>query len=207
MLTLPLPFSLPVPLYGMADSSAGDPIRLGTFLFENGVKVVQLRAKDASSKERIQLAKALVAVANVRGGALIVNDDIEAARLAGAHGVHLGQGDAPTSHARDVLPPGVWVGRSTHSMAQVEHAQDADYIGFGPVFGTQTKHTGWPPRGVERLADAVRRSRVPVVAIGGIQPSNLGAVRGSGVAGWAVVGGLWSATDRHAALEVLLGGS
>ena len=200
----PLPFSLPVPLYGMADASAGDPVKLGTWLFERGVKVVQLRAKAASGRERAELARTLVAVARTHGASLIVNDDLEATRVSGAHGVHLGQDDAPTAEARRWLGPGTWVGRSTHSLEQVRAADDADYLGFGPVFGTQTKDTGWSPRGVDLLAGAVAHAQVPVVAIGGIRPDNVAQVRGAGAAGWAVVGGLWSSPDRLAALEALL---
>jgi thiamine-phosphate diphosphorylase len=67
----------------------------------------------------------------------------------------------------------------------------AAYIGFGPVFGTASKVSAWTPRGVEMLAEAVRRSTVPVVAIGGITAENIAAVRATGVWGWAVIGALW----------------
>lgn len=187
----------------MADSSVGDPVELGTWLFDHGVSVVQLRAKGATTATRTRMARALMPVARAHGAVLLVNDDVEAARASGAHGVHLGQDDGPVQAARARLGPAAIVGRSTHTLAQVRAVAEVDYIGFGPVFSTRTKHTGWSPRGPALLAQAVAASVVPVVAIGGITPDNLPAVSAAGAAGWAVVGGLWGAPDRAAALSLL----
>ena len=194
---------LPLGLYGMADSSQGDPLALGLWLFERGVRVVQLRAKGADAAALTDLARPLARRADAVGGMLIVNDSIEAAAAAGAQGVHLGQEDAPLAEARRALGPGAIIGRSTHTLAQVRAAQGADYLGFGPVFGTRTKAIAWSPRGPALLGQAIAASSRPVVAIGGIGPGNLNEIRDVGARHWAVVGGLWAASDPEAALASL----
>ena len=146
---------LPLGLYGMADASQGDPLALGLWLFERGVRVVQLRAKGADTTALTDLARPLARRADAVGGMLIVNDSIEAAAAAGAQGVHLGQEDAPLAEARRALGPGAIIGRSTHTLAQVRAAQGADYLGFGPVFGTRTKAIAWSPDGAQLATTGV----------------------------------------------------
>jgi thiamine-phosphate pyrophosphorylase len=101
---------------------------------------------------------------------LVINDRPDVARLAEADGVHLGQEDLPWQAARAVVGPQVLIGVSTHSDAEIDAAQGADYIGFGPVFATASKPGSPlpPPHGIEGLRRAVQRSKAPVVAIGGI---------------------------------------
>ncbi len=177
-------------LYGMADATFGDPVVQALMLAEEGIRPVQLRCKGWSVEAVRAAALALSEVP-----ALVINDHaalaLELGRVA-----HLGDGDGAATGPH---------GRSTHTLEQVRTAGDALYLGFGPVFSTGTKETGWPPRGVELLAEAVRVAGRPVVAIGGIEPSNLDAVRATGVAGWAVVGAIWRSSDPRAVIRSLRG--
>lgn len=181
---------IPRGLYGMADAGFGDVFDQARLLAEEGLGVVQLRCK-GWPPERVA---ALVARCRPLGLLLVVNDQVAVARAAGAW-VHLGQGDGPD--------PDIPFGRSTHTLDQVTTPGAARYLGFGPVFGTTTKETGWAPRGLALLAEAVRASPVPVVAIGGVHPGNVDAVRATGVHAWAVIGGVWAAPDPRAAVRAL----
>lgn len=187
-----MPPTLPPGLYGMADAAFGDPVALGRALARGGCRVVQLRAKQATSAERLALAVALRASLAGTDTLLVINDDVEVAARAGADGLHLGQGDGALREARARLGPSALIGRSTHSLAQVDAAlaEGADYIGFGPVFPTRTKEDADPVVGVEGLAAACARSAVPVVAIGGIRLEHLPALVRSGAHAWAVVSDL-----------------
>lgn len=175
--------TLPRGLYGMVDAGPGDTLDTLTerarFLADWGAQVIQLRDKRGEASVLRPLAEACVGLVPV----LVINDD---AALAAALGVwaHLGQDDGPD--------PAAPFGRSTHTLAQVRAAGAARYIGFGPVFATTTKDTGYTARGLDALAEAVRASAVPVVAIGGITLDNLDAVRATGVHGYAVIGGFWA---------------
>lgn len=184
--------TLPRGLYGMVDPTFGDPLAQGRLLAEEGVEVAQLRCKGWTTAERVALAAAL----RPTGLLLVVNDDVEAARLAGAW-VHLGQGDGPD--------PDMPFGRSCHTPAQILAAGAARYVGFGPIFATATKDTGRAPRGLDGLAAAVAVSPVPVVAIGGIGVAEVAGVRAAGAWAWAVVGGVWRAPDPRVAIRALRG--
>jgi len=192
---------IPPGLYGMADAGAGDPVESGAMLAAAGSRVIQLRAKGWSPDAIAAAARAMLPLLRAHGSLLIINDHPAVVAAVGADGVHIGQGDGDVAQTRALIGPGRLLGLSTHTPRQVDDAQAvADYIGFGPVFGTQTKATGYAPRGVDALADAVRRSRVPVVAIGGITRDNVSAVHSSGARCWAVIGDiLRSPSPREAA--------
>ncbi len=175
-------------LYGMADAGHGDPVAQARLLAEEGVAPIQLRCKGFT---REQLREVLRACRDVPG--IVVNDDAVVASEFGCP-VHLGQDDGRTS-----LPHG----RSTHTLDHVFAVTGATYIAFGPVFGTATKDSPWTPRGLDLLAQAVRVSPRPVVAIGGIGTHNLAQVRATGVAGWAVIGAIWRSADPLAAIRNL----
>jgi thiamine-phosphate pyrophosphorylase len=153
-------------------------------LAASGAPVVQLRFKEAPGGALLEAARALVAACRRRGLVSVVNDRADVAAAAGADGVHLGQDDLPVAAARALLPKGAVVGQSTHDLDQIEGAlaMGADYVGFGPVFGTRTKSNPDPVVGTAGLAEAVRkvRGRVPVVAIGGIGLETIGAVAEAG---------------------------
>ena len=194
---------LPRGLYAIADSGVGDPLELGLDYLRLGCPVVQLRCKGWTDAAVLAVALPLVQAARAAGAVLIVNDRVGVAGASGAHGVHLGQGDGEVEAARRLLGPQAIVGRSTHSLAQVHAAADADYLGFGPVFGTTTKADTAPVTGLAALAAAVAATPLPVVAIGGITAAALPAIRGAGAWGWAVVSALAEPQGRQARLSAL----
>jgi len=138
---------------------------------------------------------------------LLINDRPDVARVAEADGVHLGQEDLPFDAARAILGPRALIGVSTHSDAEIEGAQSADYIGFGPIFATGSKPgASLPePHGIDGLRRAVRRSRVPVVAIGGITAANAGAVAKAGARCASAIASLCNAEDPEAATRAMAG--
>ncbi len=176
-------------LYGIVDAGFGDPLAQARLLAEEGVTPIQLRCKGWPRAAVRNLALACVEL----GPMLIVNDDAELALELGLF-AHLGDGDGP-GHGPH--------GRSTHTLAQVTAETEAAYIGFGPVFYTGTKVTTWEPRGLLLLAEAVRASTVPVVAIGGITPDKLDDVRTTGAAGWVAVGAIWTAANPRAVIRAM----
>ncbi|MDX9762219.1 MAG: thiamine phosphate synthase [Desulfomonilia bacterium] len=139
------------------------------------VPAIQLRCKDESSKAFLGTARALKDITTGSETLLIINDRIDIAMISGAHGVHLGQDDIPPREARDLVGEKMLIGLSTHTLEQVDQAQDepVDYIGFGPVFPPFSKKDPDPVTGVESLGRAVARSGLPVAAIGGITRARL----------------------------------
>jgi len=161
-----------------------------------GASVIQLRDKTAPNRLQIELAGELLKITRPAGVPLIVNDRVAVALMAGADGVHLGQDDGPLSAAREVLGPGAIIGRSTHSPEQAlaADAEGADYIGVGPVFGTPTKPS-YVPVGLDLVRFAASHLTLPFVAIGGIDESNVGAVREAGARTVAVVRAVMTSDD------------
>ena len=169
-----------------------------------GATCVQLREKGASTAAVAAQARALLPLCRAAGAPLIVNDDVEAALLAGADGVHVGQGDAACAEARAALGPDAVVGVSVQTAAQALAAQEAgaDYVGAGAVFGTPTK-TDAVVTGVDGLSAICAAVDIPVVAIGGLNARTLPALAGSGADGAAVVSAFFAADDIESAARHL----
>ena len=134
--------------------------------------LLQLRAKHSGAGETLELLRALRPLCSAAGARLIANDRADLAVLGQCDGVHIGQDDLPLSVVR-LIAPGLLVGVSTHTLAQLEAAlaQKPDYVAFGPVFGTASKERPDQTVGVAQLAEAHVRTRaagIPLVAIGGI---------------------------------------
>ncbi len=159
---------------------------------EGGADVVQFRDKLITGKERYRLAARLRKICRDAGVLFIVNDALEVALAVEADGVHLGQDDLPVAEAKKLMHPmGVknfLVGCSTHSLEQAREAerQGADYIGIGPVFATPTKPT-YNPVGLGLIRAVTSEVKVPHVAIGGIDASNVNQVLAAGARCVAVV--------------------
>ena len=164
-----------------------------------GVKVVQLRMKDAPRAEVVAVARALRRITAGSETLLIVNDDPEAAVEADADGVHVGQTDMPVAEVRRRYPGLKIVGKSTHSPAQALAAVDEgpDYIGAGPVWPTPTKKIPDPTLGVAAAATMARSVPFPAVAIGGIDESRLLELAAAGIANFAVVRAVCAAPDPY----------
>ena len=121
-------------------------------LLDAGVKILQLRAKALAANDFLELAQRVRSATAAHDCRLIVNDRVDIAMACDADGVHLGQDDLPLHAGRKLLGNKI-IGISTHDLEQAMEAErdGADYIGFGPMFGTQTKDTGYSARGTDML--------------------------------------------------------
>ena len=163
---------------------------------------LQLRAKRMRAVDLRRTAALLLPACHAAGVPLCVNDRLDLALAAGADGVHLGQNDLPLADALRIRPNRqFFVGISTHDLAQAQVAarEGADYIGFGPVFATQTKADADPVVGLDRLGEVCAAVSLPVVAIGGITLANVDAVAATGAAAAAVIAAIDQAADPLAA--------
>lgn len=181
-------------LYGIVDLAyvaPGDAESMLGELIAGGIDVVQFRAKEHPPESLIPLACRLAALARAAGVPFVVNDHPELAVACNADAVHVGQDDLSIAEARERTGGSMWVGRSTHSLAQAEAAQGegADYIGFGPLFATPTK-PDYSPIGMADIREAHARVRVPIFCIGGIKPENLPDVLAAGAHRVVIVSGL-----------------
>lgn len=170
-----------------------------------GARLVQVRAKDLPARALLALAREGVASARAQGGLLLVNDRPDVALLAGADGAHLGQEDLPPRDARRALPASALLGLSTHDDGQVEAAsgEPVDYVAIGPVFPTSTKADARPTVGLDGVRSARARTRLPLVAIGGITADNARAVIEAGADGVAVLSAVLAGDDVEAAVRRL----
>jgi thiamine-phosphate pyrophosphorylase len=166
-----------------------------------GARLLQIRAKTLTGRDFLEAVSAIVARAQPVGATVIVNDRADIARLSGAAGVHVGQDDLTPAQVRAVVGPGAIVGLSTHTSEQLDRAvrEPIDYLAIGPVFGTDTKATGYDPIGVEavRRASAAVRG-VPLVAIGGITRERARSVLDAGANSVAVITDLLKGSDPAA---------
>jgi thiamine-phosphate pyrophosphorylase len=186
-------------LYGILDIGyvgIDDAERVTKSMIDGDVDLIQLRAKEHSVEEIVDLAGKLHEVTSAAGVPLIVNDHAEVAAEVLVEGVHLGQDDDSLAHARKKAGRDVFVGKSTHSLEQAVEAEreGADYVGFGPIFATPTKPDYQPIglTGIKRVHNAIT---VPTFCIGGIKIDNLGQVVAAGARRVAIVSGLLKAPD------------
>lgn len=170
-----------------------------------GATLVQLREKEANSREFLGLARLLVRELHPRGVPVIINDRADIALAAGAAGLHVGQSDMPVSDARALLGAGAIIGLSVENREDVAEARnfDLDYLAASPVFSTPTKTDTAPGWGLEGLAYIRAHSHVPLVAIGGINEDNAGEIIRAGADGLAMVSALCSAPDPAGAARRL----
>ncbi len=172
---------------------------------EGGATVVQLREKEGTTREMIELGRVLHAITEPAGVPLVVNDRLDVALAIEAEGVHVGVDDMPVPLARRLLGPRCLVGYSPNSVEAALRGQreGADYLGVGDVFGTPTKPDAGKPIGLEGLAAIVGAVSIPVVAIGGITLENAAAAARAGAAGVAVISAVMGASDPVAAARRL----
>jgi len=170
-----------------------------------GVTVVQLREKECSTREFVELAGKLKAILTPLAVPLIINDRADVALAAGADGVHVGQTDMDCRDLRRLLGPGAIIGLSVETSEQAEQAAalPVDYLGVGPIFRTATKPDAAAAWGTQRLAELRRRTRQILVAIGGIDAGNAGQVVRAGADGIAAVSAICAAADPEAAARAL----
>ena len=155
-----------------------------------GVNLVQVRERDLEARDlRRLVGRCLEAVAG-SPTRVLVNDRLDVALAAGAHGVHLRGDSMPASRARSLAPIGFLIGRSVHSVDEavaVCTAGDLDYLMFGSVFATASK-PGQMPAGVQALAQVAAAVTIPVLAVGGVTRETVSQLTDTGCAGFAAIG-------------------
>jgi thiamine-phosphate diphosphorylase len=175
-----------------------------------GVDLLQIREPDLAGGELVALVRrVLTAVADTRAR-VVVNERMDVALAAGAHGVHLRSDSIDTAGARRLAPAGFLVGRSVHAAEEAElaAASGADYVILGTVFESASK-PGQRGAGLALLEDAVRRCSAPVIAIGGMTAARAAEVAATGAAGMAAIGMFMgeqgTANEVQANLESMVG--
>ncbi|MBM3214117.1 thiamine phosphate synthase [Candidatus Poribacteria bacterium] len=169
-----------------------------------GADGVQFREKLLPIRDALREAEAARRVCEDAQVTFVVNDRLDIALAVDADGLHVGADDLPARVARRLLGWKRLLGVSAHTQAMAIRAatDGADYVGFGPVFGTQTKDTGREPFGVEGVAAFAVVSPVPVIAIGGVRASDAEAIIRAGAWGVAVISAVCADPDpRRAAAD------
>jgi thiamine-phosphate pyrophosphorylase len=194
----------------VTDSRLAAPASIATVVraaLAAGAPAIQLRDKAATPREIAQLARSLIPDIRTAGALLLINDRTDIALACGADGVHVGPDDLPVADIRRIVPPDFLIGFSTDDpdTARAAEQAGASYIGCGAVFGTSTKAGTNDERiGTGRLDQVARAVRIPVIAIGGIDLSNIAEVRQTAAAGVAVVGAVMRAPEPGAVVASLL---
>lgn len=196
-------------LYAVTDSAWLHGRTLASCVREalaGGATFVQLREKHMSTAELVEEARTILPICREARVPFLIDDDVEAARLVGADGVHVGQSDTACAEARRILGPDAIVGVSAQTVEQAVAAEQAgaDYLGVGALIPTPTK-----PDAVdvtpEELARICRAVEIPVVGIGGLHLSTVDILDGTGAAGAAVVSAIFAAEDIEGDTRELAG--
>jgi len=176
---------------------------------QGGVRWVQLRVKNLPAAEWRQRALAVQAVCRHHGATLIINDNPALALAIGADGVHLGQQDMPPAEARALLGPGFFIGGTANTLADIVKlvAAGVDYVGLGPFRFTTTKEKLSPLLGLAGYAETIEQCReagfaTPIVGIGGVELTDVAALRATGLHGVAISGAIGRAADPEAAARL-----
>ena len=188
-------------LYAITDTQLSNytHVEIVELLLAAGVRFIQLRDKEASSKELLDQARACLELTRAANAKLIINDRVDVALTADADGVHLGQGDLAIAEAREILGDDKIIGVSTHSLEQFKAAlqTSANYLAVGPVYATTTKENPDPVVGLALVKAAKAAMAVsneanrPLVAIGGITVERTKEVIAAGADSVAVVSALY----------------
>ena len=169
---------------------------------EGGATVIQLRDKQASTRELCEVGRRIKALTDKRGALFIVNDRVDIALAIDADGVHLGQDDLPAAIARRLLGSRKVLGVSTENGEQARQAarDGATYVAIGPIYEARgSKADAGAPIGVEAIAELRKHTRLPIVAIGGINHDRIAEVARAGADGAAVISAIVGADDITAA--------
>ncbi|MCB9786943.1 MAG: thiamine phosphate synthase [Deltaproteobacteria bacterium] len=173
-------------------------------LADAGCTALQLRLKTWNDGARLRIQREVAAALAGSDVTLVIDDRADLAAILAAEappgvavGLHLGQRDLPPAAARAIVGPGPLMGWSTHDEAQLARASElpVDYLGYGPVYATFSKEGADPTVGIEGLRRAVARSRLPVVAIGGLDLQTAPLAMEAGAAAVAVIAALFDGLD------------
>jgi len=172
---------------------------------KGGVKIVQLREKNISTKDFYEKALKVKEICKNYGVLFIINDRLDIAQAVGADGVHLGQSDMPIEEARKILKDKFLIGATARNVEESKRAEllGADYIGSGAIFGTSTKDNAKKLE-MEELKKIVASVKIPVFAIGGININNVGSLKNIGLQGICAVSGILSEKNCKKAVDIML---
>jgi thiamine-phosphate pyrophosphorylase len=164
---------------------------------KKNIRYLQLREKDIDDRELLQIARDIANITKNSETKFIINDRVDICMLSGADGIHLGQDDISFTDAKKILPPDKIIGLSTHNIAQASAALTLkpDYIGFGPIYATPTQRKPDPVVGCELLSQVLLMVDIPVIAIGGIDDTNIHNVINAGAKHICLVRFFMQATD------------
>lgn len=170
-----------------------------------GADVIQLRENDLETRALLELASALKGATRGTKAKLIINHSVDVALAVGADGVHLGWRSLNPEHARRLLGPGKVIGVSVHTPEELLDAEHggADYVHYGPIFDTPSKHGKAVPVGCAALRKLRPRTSLPLIAVGGIKAENAADVIASGADGVAVISAVMGAPDAQVAVRNL----
>lgn len=182
-----------------------DSARLAEEVLEGGCRLIQLRNKKLSDASLLEEALKLREITRRKGALLIINDRLDIALIAEADGLHLGKDDVPIEKARKFFGDRI-IGFSADNLEEALEAErrGADYVSIGPIFPTQSKEDLPPPLGTDILSSLRTRLSVPIVAIGGINESNIQKVVEKGASAVAVISAVCSAPSPRQAVERLV---
>ena len=194
-------------LYFITDSSAFEE---SEFLcrveqaLQGGVTLLQLREKDKTTREYIELAQKVHTITKQYNVPLIIDDRVDVALAIDAEGVHVGQSDMPVALARKLMGKDKIVGATTKTVEQAKEAfeQGADYLGVGAIYPTTTK-VKTVLTSTDTLAEICKSVSIPVNAIGGLNKENIDVLKGISIAGFCVVSAIMKADDPKTAAEEL----
>jgi len=197
---------LPSHFYAMIDPVGGhEPVMLAETMLDAGARIMQLRLKDAPGRDFLAAARAIADLCRKRGATLIVNDRVDIAILANAHGVHLGQTDLPLDAARRIIGNDKMIGISTHNVEQARAAEGggANYIGFGPMYpgGLRNNAAG---KGLDELRSIRAALKIPIVAIGGISEARVVETLAAGADAVAIITDVVNAPDLGGKVRSIL---
>ena len=172
---------------------------------KGGVRIVQLREKNISTKDFYEKALKVKEICKNYGALFIINDRLDIAQVVGADGVHLGQSDMPIEKAREILKDKFLIGATARNVEEAKRAEllGADYIGSGAIFGTSTKDNAKKLE-MEELKKIVTSVKIPVFAIGGINIDNVSSLKNIGLQGICAVSGILSEKDCKKAVDIML---
>jgi thiamine-phosphate pyrophosphorylase len=197
------------PLYLISDRQQTGGRRLSTVVegaLRGGVRAVQLREKDLSSKELYELAYDLRKLTRRYKARLIINDRADVALAVDADGVHLGNSSLPIYRVRALVGPNKLIGVSCHNQLNVITAKEkgADFVTFGPVYYTPSKTIYGEPVGLAALKNVAEMGTIPVFALGGIKQNTIPDVLAQGAFGIAMVSGIIAAADPEQETRAIL---
>jgi len=193
-------------LYVITDSIIGNGLshaEMARLAVAGGADIIQLRDKALSCRELLKEASEIREVTLATGALFIVNDRLDVALAAGADGVHLGQDDLSVEMAREIAPEDFIIGVSVGDLDEALSAEagGADYVALSPTFSTPSKANAGPGHGLDVLSAISSAVSIPLIAIGGIGPENVGQVISSGADGVAVISAVVGQEDVSGAAQ------